>query len=291
MAAAGEKNHVAMIRKLASDLVKLYDFNGDGVVDREEYQSMIEDMAALQQQSRKEERVPHVGEGWFGGIRRFWTSVWARWNRSASTFPDDDEGAQLETTAISFPPNPRTDDKTQTSGSITITDLKLDLRRLVFGAIPLIKHITPGGPLILEPFTVTVNGSFNRGDIMESNLLDAGLRQLVGRALRRRVGSIRDVIEGSLFKGRSWKLISGTGPVVRVPKLTNVEFDAKNRLIITGRALVQSRPDGPVIENGFKLRTKIGTSNGGQSIRLVEPELALVLECPASLETKYVRDV
>jgi len=35
--------------------VALYDFNGDGVVDRFEYQSMVEDMAALREAQEKEE--------------------------------------------------------------------------------------------------------------------------------------------------------------------------------------------------------------------------------------------
>ena len=76
------------------------------------------------------------------------------------------------------------------------------------------------------------------------------------------------------------------GPSVNVPKLTNVEFDSENRLIITGRARVQSNKDAPVIENAFKVRTKIGTRKGGKVIRLVEPELALVLECPKAFEEK-----
>ena len=82
---------------------------------------------------------------------------------------------------------------TKTFGSITFSDVKMDLRRLFFGAVPIVKHITPGagGPLILEPFTATINGSFNREDIINSFLLDAGLRRLVMRALRRRVGFLR----------------------------------------------------------------------------------------------------
>lgn len=309
-----EKNKV-MIHNLATDLVNLYDFNGDGVVDRVEYQSMVEDMAALREAHKRlqEEQLERqdTDEGMFSGVRSFLSDFWA-WFRDREdndsqikrvSVPSPEEasvvfnqssvaGKQITNSPkeiIDVSNSPGVVDsmaKAASLGSITVSDLKLDLRRLLFGAIPILKHITPGGPLILEPFTVTVNGSFNRGDIIESNLLDAGLRQLVARALRRRVGSLRDFIEGSVFKGRSWKLISGTGPVVRVPKLTNVEFDDKNRLIITGRARVQSRPDGPVIENAFKLRTRIGTSRGGRAIRLVEPELALVLECPRSLEDR-----
>ena len=283
-----EKN-TALIKDLATDLVKLYDFNGDGVVDRSEYQSMVEDMATLREAQNKKLVENNSGDGetsgeeqgWLSGAKQLAYGFVGLAQRGRNMVIEAKTNIEKDKTTTVV-----TSNMTKALGSITVSDLKLDLRRLLFGAIPLVKHITPGGPLILEPFTVTVNGSFNRGDIMESDLLDAGLRQLVARTLRRRVGSMRDFLEGALFYGRSWKLISGTGPVVQVPKLTNVEMDKRNRLIITGRARVQSRPGGPVIENAFKVRTKIGTRNGGRVIRLVEPELALVLECPNALEEK-----
>ena len=174
-------------------------------------------------------------------------------------------------------------------GSITFSDVKMDLRRLFFGGIPILKHLVPGGPLILEPFTTTITGSFNRNDILNSHLLDAGLRRLVMRALRRRVGFLRDALEGAMFKGRSWKTFgdeTGGGPQVEIPELTNVEFDENDKLIITGRARVQTSPDAAVINQSFKVRTSIGTRKDGRFIRLEEPELALVLECPESWEKK-----
>jgi len=42
------------------------------------------------------------------------------------------------------------------------------------------------------------------------------------------------------------------------------------------------------VENSFKLRTKLGTRENGQYIRLEEPELALILECPKSYERNIV---
>lgn len=72
--------------------------------------------------------------------------------------------------------------------------------------------------------------------------------------------------------------------MVEVPELTSVEFDGQDRMIITGRAQVRTSPDAPFIENSFKVRTKIGTRMDGHCIRLEEPELALVLECPKSFE-------
>lgn len=142
--------------------------------------------------------------------------------------------------------------------------------------------------MILEPFTATVTGSFTPEDIKASMLLDMGLRRLVARALRRRVRSFRDLLDGAVFYGRRWNLASKSAPMVEVPELTSVEFDKEDRMILTGRAQVRTSPDAPFIENAFKVRTKIGTRNNGQSIRLVEPELAFVLECPKSWENTYV---
>lgn len=127
-------------------------------------------------------------------------------------------------------------------------------------------------------------GSFTPEDIKASMLLDMGLRRLVARALRRRVRSFRDLMDGAVFYGRQWNLASKSAPMVEVPELTSVEFDKENRMIITGRAQVRTSPDAPFIENSFKVRTRIGTRKDGQCIRLVEPELAFVLECPKSFE-------
>jgi hypothetical protein len=52
--------------------------------------------------------------------------------------------------------------------------------------------------------------------------------------------------------------------------------------------MIRTSPDAPVIENAFKVRTKLGTRKDGQVIRLEQPELALVIECPQSWERKYV---
>lgn len=150
------------------------------------------------------------------------------------------------------------------------------------------EKVTPGGPLILEPFTATVTGSFSREDVMNSFLLDAGLRALVARVLRVRLRSYRDFTDFALFFGRRWKLKSASAPVVQVLGLSNVEFDKKDRIILTGRASIQPSPGAPIVTNTFKVRSKIGTGKRGQTIRLVEPELAFVFECPRALENGYV---
>lgn len=151
-------------------------------------------------------------------------------------------------------------------------------------------QITPGGPLILEPFTTTLTGSFNKNDILESALLDDGLRRLVARALRRRVRTFRDLVDGAVFYGRTWKdlgIKSKQAPVVEVPALTDIEFDG-DKLIITGKTRVRTAPSQPFVENSFKLRTKLGTRENGQYIRLLDPEIAVVLECPRSWERSIV---
>lgn len=138
--------------------------------------------------------------------------------------------------------------------------------------------------MILQPFTATVRGSFSREDVMGSFLLDAGLRLLVARALRVRLRSFRDFTDGALFFGRRWKMRSRAAPVVEVLGLSNVEFDRRDRMIVTGRARIRTGPDAPIVTNTFKVRTNIGTTNNGQNIRLVEPELAFVFECPKAWE-------
>jgi hypothetical protein len=155
---------------------------------------------------------------------------------------------------------------------------------LIFGGVPLVKHFTPGGPLILEPFSVTLNGAFTREDVRGSFLLDAGLKLLVARTLRVRARSFRDVVDGALFFGRKYKLNSKTAPMAQVLGLSNVEFDKNDKMIITGRAKLRASTTSPTITQTFKLRTKIGTGRNGQNIKLVEPELAFVFECPQGLE-------
>ena len=121
---------------------------------------------------------------------------------------------------------------------------------------------------------------------MKSSLLDAGLRQLVGFALRVRVRSLRDFADGAVFYGRKWKRSSAKSPLVECTELTNVEFDNQDRVIITGRAKVRASFDAPVIDNSFKLRTKVATPRNGRAIKLSEPEIAVVIECPNEWEKK-----
>lgn len=273
-----------LLAELAAELVDLYDANGDGVVDFDEYKLMVEHMADLRdtQQKRSEDEAKPVKEEtpkrkWFGFRNGDSTEDFREMQVVNGTAISDND-SMIEADAMA--------PVKSSTGAITITDLKLDLRRLIFGAVPVVKKITPGGPLVLEPFTANVKGSFNDQDVLQSFLVNKGLRLLAARAIRRRVRSFRDITDGAFFFGRSWNMASVQAPVVEVPQITQVEFDKRNRLIVTGRAKVRTSPEAPEIEQAFKLRTKLGTRKNGQAIRLEQPELALVIECPRAWERK-----
>jgi len=169
-ASAATSDDKLLLEGLASELVELYDVNGDGVVDREEYQSMVEDMAAVREAQEVDKRrnfmkgggkkerpdTKNNSKGWFGKIVQSIPFVKGS-NATKIANNDDDADTQIELESLP-----------KGEGSIVLSDLKLDLRRLVFGGLPILKKITPGGPLILEPFTMTVTGSFNSKDVMES---------------------------------------------------------------------------------------------------------------------------
>lgn len=134
---------------------------------------------------------------------------------------------------------------------------------------------------------MTITASLDKDDIMESVFLDTSLRRLVARALSRRVRGIRDLLDGAIFYGRTWKMFEQDTPSVEVAKLVDVHFDKRDRLIITGRAKITEALGykHEPLEQGFKLRTKIGTRANGRIIGLLQPEIAIFAECPKELET------
>lgn len=287
-----------MLATLAARLVALYDENGDQVLDKEEYRSMVQDMAAL----RRVQLVRKIRKSRQKGLRALWSKIvqMLRFNNKKLSSPTASSELDLiefesdNTDIVASKPLETTNTTSQGQvqsiekgiGSITLSNLKLDLRQIVFGTIPGVKYVTPGGPLILEPFTMTIKGQFNPDDMMDSFLLDTGLRRLVARVLQRRVRSVRDLYDGAVFYGRTWNMACETAPVVEVPQLTNVEFDEQDRAVITGIARIRASPDAPTIENSFKLRTRIGTRKNGQVIRLQDPEIAILLNCPKAWERK-----
>jgi len=329
--------------KLASRLVRIYDVNGDGVVDRDEYKNMVQDMTTLRreqsvrQKERKEKQtrqrekmqkriekkmkqndIKAGGNGELVGMKGekrqslirvlMGFNQWRKKdvkstlnepdprnildNESINTFSKEynilQDSADSNLTEDAFGSDFILNNVIRGEGSIIFSDMKLDLRRLLFGAIPGVKKIIPGGPLVLEPMTMTVTASLNRKDILESLLIDDGLRRLVARALRRRVRGVRDLVDGAVFFGRTWNGASKIAPMVEVPNILNIEFDKSDRLIITGRAKFQASPDQPIVENSFKLRTTVGTLEHGQKIYLKQPELALIVECPNAWERNIV---
>ena len=265
-----------VVADMASKLIRLYDTNGDGVVDREEYRVLVQDMSALRDARLRDEYHQQSAEETRKNRR------WFRRRNGASNSTGDESVIDI-TDNDSF-----WESIEQGEGSIVFKDMKLDLRQLLFGFIPGMKRILPGGPLILQPFTATVTASWNREDILNSFLIDVGLRRLVARALSRRVRSIRDLFDGAVFYGRTWKNLEQNAPKVEVQKLEDVQFDFRDRLIITGRAKIKTSPDAPSIENGFKLRTKIGTRGNGRIIGLLQPEIAIFAECPKDFENRWV---
>ena len=138
----------------------------------------------------------------------------------------------------------------------------------------------------MEPLKATVTASFTADDILKSTLLYAGLKQLVTYCLRVRVRSLRDLTDGAVFYGRKWKRDSTKAPKVDCTELTSIEIDDQDRAIITGRARVRASEDAPLVENTFKLRTKVAAPRGGRAIKLSEPEIAIVLECPSQWEER-----
>jgi hypothetical protein len=146
-----------LLEALATQLVELYDFNGDGVVDREEYQSLVADMAKLrQEEADRREKQLQGEENHPGPFSRVAKWIWRQ---------EDDLGledksrihkaqsSQLDFTDISrkeFDPSndlvnidhdAAVDSVTKGGGSIVLQDLKLDLRQLVFGFVPVVKRV------------------------------------------------------------------------------------------------------------------------------------------------------
>jgi Ca2+-binding EF-hand superfamily protein len=294
------------LTELSARLVRLYDVNGDGVVDRQEYQMLVQDMAAVRSARMSEEKegekfddnnsatdmtqqsvVDYNSDG-STKKKNWFTSFF--FNRKTTI-----AGSKIDITDTTTKNGEIWDlieEEDDGEGSLVLEGLNLDLRQFLFGSIPgVMKRLLPGGPLILKPFTATLTCSFNRHDIMESILLDTGLRRLVARALSRRVRGVRDLLDGAVFYGRTWKTLEQNAPLVEIAKLENVQFDNRNRLIITGRAKIKEAlgyKHDP-IEQGFKVRTKIGTRSDGRIIGLLEPEIAIFFECPKEFEMN-VRD-
>lgn len=294
----GIRSRVEALTELSARLVRLYDVNGDGVVDRQEYQMLVQDMAAVRYARMNEEEGKRSCDiNSTTNMTKTVVDTKKKMNWFTSFIYNRKKaiaGNKIDVTDTTINNEEIWDlvEEDDGEGSLVLDGLNLDLRQFLFGSIPgAVKRLLPGGPLILKPFTATLTCSFNRDDIMESILLDTGLRRLVARALSRRVRGVRDLLDGAVFYGRTWKTLEQNAPLVEIAKLENVQFDNRNRLIITGRAKIKEAlgyKHDP-IEQGFKVRTKIGTRCDGRIIGLLEPEIAIFFEFPKEFEMN-VRD-
>ena len=182
--------------KLASRLVRIYDVNGDGVVDRDEYKNMVQDMTTLRreqsvrQKERKEKQtrqrekmqkriekkmkqndIKAGGNGELVGMKGekrqslirvlMGFNQWRKKdvkstlneqdprnildNESINTFSKEynilQDSADSNLTEDAFGSDFILNNVIRGEGSIIFSDMKLDLRRLLFGAIPGVKKV------------------------------------------------------------------------------------------------------------------------------------------------------
>ncbi|KAI2495984.1 hypothetical protein MHU86_18508 [Fragilaria crotonensis] len=87
-----------LLTALASELVELYDTNGDGVVDFEEYQYMVNDMAALRQvqMERKQENDQPKENNPMGTMAQFGRGP------ASSSKTDDAQESSLTSTSATY---------------------------------------------------------------------------------------------------------------------------------------------------------------------------------------------
>ena len=140
------------ISEIASRLVRLYDVNGDGVVDRAEYGVMVKDMAVLREMRLVEgdngAQVPQ--EGGLEEKKRGWFGNW--FGREENNTISMEEGMAVNGDSDIRPESVLdvTENEVfwslvdQGEGSIVLEDMRLDLRRLLFGAIPVVKRVSIG---------------------------------------------------------------------------------------------------------------------------------------------------
>ena len=141
---------------LASRLVSLYDTNGDMELDREEYQSMVKDMAILRNahanktKNTKNDAV-NSEKGFFNRIlqKKFGNNNNDNSDIDIATDNYVQDSETIETEQIKFDSAIDLSDADNTifssvtgEGSIVLSDLKVDLRRLLFGAVPIVKKVS-----------------------------------------------------------------------------------------------------------------------------------------------------
>jgi hypothetical protein len=139
------------LTELASRLVRMYDVDGDGVVDRQEYQTMVQDMAALRHARLREEGLEERGEPGPEergardvevGRRRGWLSFVFGGRGEEASSDDSNTAAPIGDDAAGARDDEGIWDSVDDGeGSIVLEGLNVDLRRLLFGAIPGVKKV------------------------------------------------------------------------------------------------------------------------------------------------------
>lgn len=170
----------AVLERLAARLVQLYDTNGNGVVDQSEYLTMVEDMAELRRSKRDKLLLDVKNRFGMGYLRNVMvktlSSYFKKWggdennvstgnhkdknngeeslevleiddisldDQSVDSLDADEEELLKHSSSIKIPKyDPMLVGSQTGEGSILIENLKLDLRRLVFGAVPILKKVS-----------------------------------------------------------------------------------------------------------------------------------------------------
>ena len=160
------KKSTDVLGRLASSLVGLYDTNGDGVVDREEYKKLVQDMTALRseqrlkQMERKAQRYSKAQSNMSSKPQRWRQIATNAVLRLSKMIKIDGTGGNLtlhnqnvenyQQSSEEIMPENLEDISNDASianivakgeGSIVFSDLKVDLRRLLFGSFPIIKKV------------------------------------------------------------------------------------------------------------------------------------------------------
>jgi hypothetical protein len=146
------------LSELASRLVRLYDADGNGVVDRDEYQALVQDMASLRQARIQEELEEQTKDNMVPlrrdrGVEKkigVWISSLFSGNDDEILSPSNNNH-QSKNTSVGNVDDSVIDVTSSEEfwgsmdygeGSIVLEGLKLDLRRLFFGIIPGVKRVS-----------------------------------------------------------------------------------------------------------------------------------------------------
>lgn len=160
------------LKTLAKRIIKLYDMNGDGAVDREEYRGMVADFSSLRearldeekrmvQTSKNDQKENGTEQGKEREKKwgRFFSSIFGDGNLDDISSSSDNISSVISKVDGGSTADGKNNIKSteraelweamdQGEGSLVLEDLELDLRRLVFGAIPAVKRVRDTPPCL-----------------------------------------------------------------------------------------------------------------------------------------------